>query len=186
MFGEIDFKSISYLGPCALTVASDPGSLTRNLQRMVRHSLVFSCLNHAVLTLNPSHASYLGREAKEKSVRRAILWSYQNHDWVYAETTMPMESYQWLFERHSEARPIGELLFGEDANDVVISPLAFAMIDDTSDLYARVLAHITQPLDQSSLLVRRRKFMVNEDYPLMIEEVFLPGMQYYFNQLKKK
>lgn len=183
---EIDYESISYLGSGALAVAANPGSLTRYLQRMVRQSMVFSCLDHAVLPLSPSHASYLGRDAEEESVRRAILWSYQDHDWVYAETTMPMESYRWLFDRHDKARPIGDLLFDEDANEVVISPLVFAMIDDTSDLYARVLRHVSQPMNQSLLLVRRRQFIVNQAYPLMIEEVFLPGMQYYFSHLKKQ
>ena len=182
---EIKYESISYLGCDALAVVADPGSLTRNLQRMVGHSMTFLCLGHVVLPLNALHASYLGRDAEEESIRRAILWSYQGHGWVYAETTIPMESYRWLFERHDKARPIGHLLFDED-NDVSISPLAFAMIDDTSALYGRVLGHVSQPVNQSPLLVRRRQFMVSQAYPLMIEEVFLPAMQYYFNEQKKQ
>lgn len=104
--------------------------------------------------------------------RRAIALGPRAAPWIYAETSIPDTTLQrepWLARIGSVS--LGEALAGHDG--VTRSEFAFARLTPDAPLIERAGTRVSFP--RQTLWVRRSEFAVRSA-PLIVQEVFLPGI----------
>lgn len=183
---ELDVPDPSAWGPWPLPAARLPGaeipdtdvvrllrcegSLTAALRehsedrfglRVVRQDT----LPLAGLQTGPIHA--------ERGIVREVVLTGAGADWVFAQTVIPLataRSQTWITEMGGQ--PLGDALFHRE--DVVRSPLSFARVESGQPLHRRA-GELGLNAAGTPLFARRSCFFAN-DAPLLVTEVFLPGL----------
>ena len=145
-------------------------SLTVFLRERTEDTISFVHHSTDVLAINESDASYLQQPAGTDGLRRVILWSHQQQLWVYAESIIPLTTAGYLPDAGQGLAPLGEVLFGEAKKPC--STLEFAILSMEHGLYQRACAQRQGSPNPAALIARRRRFMITEQHPLMIVEVF--------------
>ena len=145
-------------------------SLTVFLRERTQDTISF--VHHTIdkLAIAASDASYLQQPSGVDGLRRVILWSHQHQLWVYAESIIPLTTAAYLPDAGQGLAPLGEVLFGEPKNPC--STLEFATLSAEHGLYQRACAQYQGAPNPATLIARRRRFMITEQHPLMIVEVF--------------
>jgi chorismate--pyruvate lyase len=150
----------------------DRGSLTRRLQercdrfqvRPVCQRLALSCIDEQLL---------LGLGGRQLAVTREVFLYCGETPVVFAHSVVHRDGLvgAWRWLGTLGARPLGAALFSDPT--IARSPLAFRRIGSHHRLFPRATARLASP---PVALWARRSVFLREDSPLLVTEVFLPGI----------
>ena len=149
----------------------DDGSLTRRLRRLGGRDFRLEVLGEAWECAGPEDAAVLGSASGRVRVRRVRLSARGSH-LVYACTRMPPETlarHPWLGRLGH--KPLGEAL--ADRSNVQRTPFEFARLPMDHALLRDAVRGIDVVATQ--LWGRRSRFLIG-DCPILVYEVFLPGL----------
>jgi len=148
----------------------ESGSLTARIRRSREH-FALELLGETVEPADPEDLRLLGSTDSSLHVRRVRLSSHGVH-LVFACTLIPPQTlarHQWLANLGSQ--PLGDALAGQQ--QVSRTPFEFASIDQLDPLFADAVQGTDIAPD--TLWARRSRFAVQDD-PILVYEVFLPGV----------
>jgi chorismate--pyruvate lyase len=150
----------------------DRGSLTRRLQdrcaafrvRPVRQALAPSVIDERPL---------LGARAHEWVMTREVFLYCADTPVIFAHSVVRREGLRgpWRWVGGLGARPLGAALFADPR--VARTPLMFRVIGPHHPLFRRATAMLECP---PGALWARRSIFLRERVPLLVTEVFLPGI----------
>lgn len=150
---------------------SDSGSLTRRLRRLGGSDFHLSVLGEGWECSGEEDLRLLGSQAGRVRVRRVRIEALGVH-LVFACTRMPPETlarHPWLGRLGH--KPLGEAL--ADRTDVRRTPFEFALLP--ADHWLLEAALEGTDLVPGQLWSRRSLFLI-DDSPILVYEVFLPGL----------
>jgi len=121
-----------------------------------------------------SEAQKLGIARDEEVWIRCVLLKCKNHNWVYARTIIPkMDSLNPWHELQSLGnKPLGEILF-QMPN---IKRSSFEFSKDTLGYWPHLINHLNTPDIRNQPSFARRSTFNQKGAPLLLTEVFLPGL----------
>lgn len=149
-----------------------PGSLTAHLRR---HCAAFN-----VLRLRQGHGqphldelASLQLERRQWVLVREVLLRCGDAPLIFAHSVAPLASIHgpWRALAGLGNRPLGEALFLNPR--IVREPLCYRRLDARHPLYRAAVATLTDAPRQ--LWARRARYFL-DDAPLLVSEVFLPGL----------
>jgi len=150
---------------------SDRSSLTGRIRRLGGPGFTLEVLGESVEPVTGEDRRDLDCAELDIYVRR-VRMSCNGVRLVFATTRVPSHTlgrHRWL-GRLSD-RPLGEAL--GDRDDVTRTPFEYAWVEDGDALHADVLSGTDiAPL---GLWARRSRFLIQND-PILVYEVFLPGL----------
>jgi chorismate lyase len=150
----------------------DPGSLTQRIQQR--------CTNFAVRGVRSGLARIALDETALLSVApRQLAWSREvflyadDQPMVFAHSALAREHLRgaWSAVRTLGSNPLGALLFAHPL--VERKPLHYQALRNTHPLYQRAASVLSDPPHR---LWARRSLFYLHDAPLLVTEVFLPGI----------
>jgi chorismate--pyruvate lyase len=149
---------------------AEPGLLTARVRRACGEATRLRLLRLAPAPLDARLARRLG-VADESCVLREIEFACAGTRWIFAQSVFPhstVRQHPWLTELGGAA--LGESLLGR--SDVSREPLEYRELDARHAL--AVAAGL--PADRSGPLWGRRAIYHLSDAPILVQEVFLPGL----------
>ncbi len=150
----------------------DRGSLTQRLQAR--------CAAFAVEGLRlrwarpqPDEARLLGLPRHERARLREVTLCCAGTPVIFARSVLPGRSLRgpWRALAYLGSRPLGAALFADPR--VARTPLAYRKLTPAHALYRRAAAVLDAP---PACLWARRSVFWREDAPILVTEVFLPGV----------
>jgi chorismate--pyruvate lyase len=158
----------------------DRGSLTQRIQQRCTHFAVRGVRNGlAHIALN--EAALLGIAPHQLAWSREVFLYADNQPVVFAHSAFARVHLRgaWSAVRTLGNKPLGALLFAHPL--VERKPLHYQALCNTHPLYRRAATVVNDP--PSRLWARRSLFYLH-DAPLLVTEVFLPGILLLTNSLK--
>ena len=150
----------------------DRGSLTHRIQqRCTRFAVDKVCTGLARIPLDES--ALLGITPQQLAYTREVFLYADDQPVVFAHSTLAPEHLRsaWSTVRTLGNKPLGALLFAHPL--VERKPLHYKALRDTHPLYQRAAAVLRDPPPR---LWARRSLFYLHDAPLLVTEVFLPGI----------
>ncbi len=147
------------------------GSLTRRLQSLGGRDFQLEVVGERWEPSSPEDLLTLGSAGGRVRVRQVRLTA-RGTPLVFASTRMPPETlahHPWLGQLGH--KPLGEAL--ADRADVQRTPFEFAMLPPGHPLMASALEGID--IQPGGLWCRRSRFVIG-DSPILVYEVFMPGL----------
>jgi chorismate--pyruvate lyase len=175
----VPWREAAALDGCPLDNAlrawlEDGGSLTRRLRRIGGRRFRLEVLGEGWEEARDEDLRLLACSSGRVRVRRVRLSAGQSR-LVYASTRMPPETlarHPWLGRLGN--KPLGEAL--ADRTDVRRTPFEFAEIPSVDPLLTEAVNGADIP--PAKLWTRRSLFYIGE-LPILVYEVFLPGLSGY-------
>lgn len=150
----------------------DRGSLT---QRLRARSMAFSVqgVSQRWAHPHPDEARLLGLRAHQNALLREVSLCCDGSAVVFAHSVLPRRSLRgaWHGLGRLGSRPLGEALFTNPA--VVRTSLTYCKLSPSSALFRRAAAGLREV--PQNLWARRSVFLL-QDAPILVTEVFLPGV----------
>lgn len=150
----------------------DRGSLT---QRLRARSQAFAVrgVSQQWARPQPDEARLLGMRPHHSALLREVSLCCDGQPVIFAHSVLPRRSLRgaWHGLGRLGARPLGEALFANPA--VVRATLSYRKLSATSALFRRAAAGLSEV--PQSLWARRSVFLL-QDAPILVTEVFLPGV----------
>lgn len=146
------------------------GSLTAALREYSDNTFGLEVMREKVL---PLAGFQTGGLDPSRGVVREVVLSGRDTPWVFAQTIIPVATitaHPWVSRMGGQ--PLGDALFHRE--DVTRSALSFALLDPQMSLCERVAQLRLNP--EARLLWSRRSCFFLGNEPLLITEVFLPGL----------
>lgn len=153
------------------------GSLTRRLRRLGGREFGLQVVGEGWQQSSAEDLLMLGSLAGRVRVRQVLLSAHEV-PLVFASTRMPPETlarHPWLGRLGKN--PLGEAL--ADRPDVERTPFEFALLTSEHPLIAAIPAGAT--IMPGSLWCRRSRFVIGES-PILVYEVFMPGLASFGDQ----
>ena len=150
----------------------DRGSLTQRIQQRCAHFSVRGVRNGlAHITLDESRL--LGIAARQLAWSREVFLYADENPVIFAHSVVAHQHLRgaWSAVRKLGSRPLGALLFAHPL--VERRPLHYQSLRDKHPLYQRAAAVLRDP--PRRLWARRSLFYLH-DAPLLVTEIFLPGI----------
>jgi len=160
---------------CAADLAPwlrDRGSLTQRIQQRCKHFAVKN--EHSGLArIALDESALLGIAPQQLAYSREVFLYADDQPVVYAHSALAPEHLRgaWSALRTLGNKPLGALLFAHPL--VERKPLHYKTLRNTHPLYQRAAAVMTDPPNR---LWARRSLFYLHDAPLLVTEVFLPGI----------
>lgn len=150
----------------------DSGSLTQRLQARCRNFFVGQ-VRQRWAHPQPDEAVLLGMRAHQHALRREVCLTCEGKPVVFAHSVLPRRSLrgEWRDLGRLGARPLGAALFANAA--VERTPLTYRKLMPNHALYQRAAAILQ---DRPSCLWARRSVFMLHGSPILVTEVFLPGV----------
>jgi chorismate--pyruvate lyase len=150
----------------------DNGSLTQRLKACCHHFSVEHVRQRWARPL-PDEAMLLELRPHERALLREVALFCDGTQAVFAHSVLPRRSLRgaWHNLGRLGSKPLGAALFANP--HVVRTPLAFRKLLPRHALYARAVAHLD--MRPPCLWARRSVFMLH-NAPILVTEVFLPGV----------
>ena len=150
----------------------DRGSLTQRIQHRCKHFAVHSvCSGLARIALDES--ALLGIAPQQLAWSREVFLYADGQPVVFAHSVVAREHLRsaWLAVRTLGNKPLAAVLFAHPL--VERKPLHYKALRDTHSLYRRAAKVLVEP--PHKLWARRSLFYLH-DAPLLVTEIFLPGI----------
>lgn len=152
---------------------TDRGSLT---SRIKAHFPAFNLkrLGQSLQVPHPDECRHMGFRAGELAVVREVLLKSNDTPLVFAHSIAARRDVRGVWRGLSRlgSRPLAEMLFNDPT--VARLPMEYHRIDARHPLFQRSL--VVAPHHAKSLWARRSVF-VKHGRPLLVTEVFLPGIR---------
>lgn len=150
----------------------DDGSLTQRLRAKCGQFSVEGVRQRWASPL-PDEALLLRMRPHERALLREVSLCCDGMPVVFAHSVLPRDSLRgaWHNLGRLGAKPLGAALFANP--DVVRTPLAFRKLLPRHALYVRAVASLAER--PACLWARRSVFMLHNS-PILVTEVFLPGV----------
>lgn len=151
---------------------SDPGSLTARIVARCRHFRV-QVLGERRARPLPDERTLIGLPAGRHAWTREVLLLADGVPVVFAHSVLATCDLTgaWHMARAIGSRPLGAALFADPG--IRRGPLSTARVDDTHPLHRHARAALQADLPT---LWARRSCFSRLDRPLLVTEVFLPGI----------
>jgi len=150
---------------------SDRSSLTGRIRRLGGPGFTLEVLGESVEPVTGEDRRHLDCAEQDIYVRR-VRMSCNGARLVFATTRVPSRTlgrHRWLGRLGD--RPLGEAL--GDRDDVTRTPFEYAWVEDGDALHAEALSGTD--IAPHGLWARRSRFLIEDD-PILVYEVFLPGL----------
>jgi chorismate--pyruvate lyase len=150
----------------------DDGSLTQRLRAKCGRFSVERVRQRRARPL-PDEALLLRMHPHERALLREVSLCSDGHPVVFAHSVLPRSSLRgaWHGLGRLGTKPLGAALFANP--HVIRKPLAFRKLLPHHALYARAVELLAERPD--CLWARRSLFLLNNS-PILVTEVFLPGV----------
>jgi chorismate lyase len=151
----------------------DPASLTRRVQAVCGGQFRVEVLVQGYVRPQRNEAQRLGMRAGSSAFVREVLLLCDERPWIYARTVIPRTTLTGP-RRHLtrlKNRPLGAVLFADPT--MQRGPVEVARLAPGSRLYPHVLVSAD---DSRPLIWGRRSVFTLAGFPLLVSEVFLPGI----------
>ena len=150
----------------------DGGSLTRRLQ-LLSNSFAVQPLSLRSARPQIDEAMLLGLQPRRYALLREVYLYCENRPVVFAHSVLPHASLRgdWQKLGGLGTRPLGAALFADPR--VVRTPLSYCKLSSHHPLFARATAALDEM--PSELWARRSVFLL-KNWPILVTEVFLPGV----------
>lgn len=148
------------------------GSLTQRLKAQCEQLKVIVLSEKYELPLvNEQNA--LKMAPTQQAWIRCVLLQCAENKWVYARTVIPnmQTDNPWASLQKLGNKPLGEVLF--EMPSIQRTPFAFA--DLALSTWPHLAPHLPQTQNRQNSVARRSVF-IQTDAPLLLTEVFLPGL----------
>jgi len=148
------------------------GSLTARLKTQCPALQVLVLSQRLEVPLN-NEANALQMQQNEQAWVRCVLLQCDEHNWVYARTVIPAFNPQnpWESLQKLGNKPLGEVLF--EMPSIKRTPFAFSKLPLGTWPYLNKSLEAGQKNKPS---FARRSVFIQQDSPLLLTEVFLPGL----------
>lgn len=148
------------------------GSLTAKL-RAIGPDLEVLVLSEQLERPLANEAHALGLPAHEEVWVRCVVLKGHERSWVYARTIIPNfnEQNPWFHLNKLGNKPLGEVLFQD--NSIKRTPFVFA--SQRLETWPYLISHLGNQQAKKPGYARRSTF-TKEGCPLLLTEVFLPGL----------
>jgi chorismate--pyruvate lyase len=122
-----------------------------------------------------NEARRLGQRPEAYAYVREVHLLCDERPWVFARTVIPAATLQGRRRRLAKLgrRPLGAVLFAD--RSMRRSPVEVARLGPGQDLFGRAVAPLREV--PAAIWGRRSVFFLNEQ-PLLVNEIFLPGIGY--------
>ncbi len=153
---------------------TDKASLTARLRSLYGTDFSVRVLQQTWMRPQFGEAHLLSMQRGEVAWVREVHLLCRARACVFARTVIPRSTLQGRRRRLARlgARPLGEVLFADPS--MRRDEVQIARIDQGSPLYRTALQ--TRP-DQPPAIWGRRSVFHLEDHPLLVSEIFLPGIE---------
>lgn len=150
----------------------DHGSLTQRIQQRCKHFAVRNVRSGLVCTA-PDESALLGIASRQLAYSREVFLYADDQPVVFAHSTFAREHLRgaWSDVRALGNKPLGALLFAHPL--VERKALHYKALRFSHPLYQRAVAGLGDPPHR---LWARRSLFYLHNAPLLVTEVFLPGI----------
>lgn len=150
----------------------DRGSLTYRIQQRCTHFAVDK-VRTGLARIAPDESALLGIAPQQLAYSREVFLYADDQPVVFAHSAVAHEHLRsaWSAVRTLGNKPLGALLFAHPL--VERKPLHYKTLRNTYPLYQRAVAVLGDPPPR---LWARRSLFYLHDAPLLVTEVFLPGI----------
>jgi len=150
----------------------DRGSLTQRIRQRCTDFAVRN-VRSSLARIAPDEAALLGIATHQFAWSREVFLYADGQPVVFAHSAVAAGHLQgvWSEVRTLENKPLGALLFAHPL--VVRKPLHYRALRNTHPLYRRAAGALIEPPHR---LWARRSLFYLHDAPLLVTEVFLPGI----------
>lgn len=150
-----------------------PTSLTAKL-RVLCPDLQVVILSEELEVPLLNESQKLGLNRNEEAWVRCVLLKCNNKSWVYARTIIPNLNQQnpWHHLQNLGNKPLGEVLFELPS----IQRSAFEFSKDTLSYWPHLIENLNDKNAKKLLGFARRSVFKQQNAPLLLTEVFLPGL----------
>ncbi len=166
---------ISRIAPAAQTQSwlKTPTSLTARLRKHCPE-LEVVILSEQFETPLINEAQKLGLVYNEEAWVRCVLLKCRQRSWIYARTVIPRMDAQnpWQELQTLGAKPLGEILFDKPS----VNRSAFEFSKDSLAHWPHLMKHLNAPELAHKPGFARRSVFKQKGAPLLLTEVFLPGL----------
>ena len=157
----------------------DRGSLTQRIQQRCTHFAVRGVCT-GLARIAPDEAALLGIAPQQLAWSREVFLYADDQPVVFAHSALAREHLRgaWSSVRALGNKPLGALLFAHPL--VERKPLHYQVLRSTHPLYQRAAAVLCGGSHNTAIqphrLWARRSLFYLHDAPLLVTEVFLPGI----------
>ena len=150
----------------------DDGSLTSRLQ-LLSNGFAVQPLSLRNARPQIDEAMLLGLQPRSYALLREVYLYCENRPVVFAHSVLPHASLRgdWQKLGGLGTRPLGAALFADPR--VVRTPLSYCKLSSHHPLFARATAALDEM--PGELWARRSVFLL-KNWPILVTEVFLPGV----------
>ena len=150
----------------------DHGSLTRRIQQRCGKFHVRNLYNGLSMA-SRDELAILNVPRRQKIYTREVFLYADNHPVVFAHSVVASQHLRgaWHALQHLGSRPLGALLFSHPL--VQRAPLCYSALKPDHPLYQQAAIELTTPPPR---LWARRSVFTLQGEPLLVTEVFLPGI----------
>ena len=151
----------------------DPGSLTARLIEVCSGRFHVQVLSQIWRTPQHNEIKRLGMRERQMSLIREVYLCCDDRPWVFARTVIPRKTLSGKQKHLADlgARPLGAVLFADP--HMHRDEIEVACLQPREQLYHKAVATLaTKP---ASVWGRRSVFYLNNK-PLLVNEIFLPGI----------
>ena len=150
----------------------DRGSLTQRIQQRCTHFAVRG-VRSGLARIALDESALLGIAPQQLAYSREVFLYADDQPVVFAHSALAREHLRsaWSAVRTLGNKPLGALLFAHPL--VERKPLHYKALRNTHPLYQRAVAVLSDPPHR---LWARRSLFYLHDAPLLVTEVFLPGI----------
>jgi len=150
----------------------DHGSLTRRIQQRCTQFSVRN-VHDCLMTAAYDETALLGHPSRQKIYTREVFLIADHQPVVFAHSVVAPQHLRgaWKSLQHLGNRPLAALLFAHPL--VQRAPLHYRTLKPNHPLYRRAIVTLDTP--PPKLLARRSLFTLH-GAPLLVTEVFLPGI----------
>lgn len=154
---------------------TDTGSLTRRLQQHNQHGFAVDLLGNSWIKPLMDESLKLNIRLAQLSFQREVRLMDGDRANVYARTIVPLATYKAMPYRFNQLgnKPLGEVLFTDPS--VERGEIEVARLLPGQWLYEMAVLEEDERPDE--LWARRSQFFI-KGKPLLINEIFLPALEY--------
>ncbi len=158
---------------------TEPYELATAMRRVCRELQVKICYQGMALCYD-DELQRLGIQTVEHFVREVFLEG-DAVPFCFARTVIPVHTYQHYKEQFDglEDRLLGKTLLYPQSNRVRRSQFEYAVVEVNHPYFLKCAVDRAEKLG-----ARRSVFYLEEHYPLLITEIFLPGIPFYQPEIK--
>lgn len=151
----------------------DPASLTRRVQLACTGSFDVQVLAQRWARPQQNELRVLGMRAGSRALIREVYLTCDGRPWVYARTVIPGTTLTGSRRRlaYLKNRPLGAVLFADPG--MARGPVEIARLMPCDRLYPAATRHLD---DQPESIWGRRSLFRLGGAPLLVSEIFLPGI----------